>query len=62
MGCVATMWREPIKAQGFEWAMTHCEPKAPHYLSHGPPTLCLPMTMLRGAALPSVASWVLSAG
>ena len=48
MGCVAAMWREPIKAQRFEWAMTHCEPRAPHYLSYGPPTLCLPMTMLRG--------------
>ena len=55
MGCVAAMCREPIKAQGFEWAMTHCEPKAPHYLSQGPPTLCLPMTVPGGRALPSVA-------
>ena len=47
MGCVAAMWREPIKAQRFEWTMTHCEPKAPHYLSYGPPTPCLPMAVLR---------------
>ena len=52
MGCVAAMWREPIKAQRFEWTMTHCEPKALHYLSYGPPTPCLPMTVLRALHCP----------